>query len=839
VRRWRWLLVALVGAGAAAIAVIATGSSGSGARDLIVTANAARRTLDDKVTLTGTLSRVQQRKVAAAAAAQVSAVHITDGAVVQAGQPILAIDGRDAVAEKGSFPFFRPLDVGDTGEDVRQLNQILASAGDSPGPVGPLYTEQTRFALAQWQAAHGYPGAAPQKPQTVTVSLAQSTGYKVGARGAAAVVIGPSVPLPGPPPSGTTATPASASAAPAAGVAAVYRPGGVHVQLATAVAAAGPSIADPVVPVLTVYALNLVTTKGTPATFVVYASATSTSPITFEVSTAGSAGGGDVLPPTGPFVLQAGATSAQVQVPTRLNGLVEPQKSLTLSLVAGTGYTIGSPGTATTTIMSNDVPKLSLVGGGAINPGSSTTFIVSADQAPVQDTEVDLQVAGDAVASKDYQPIASTLTLPAGQTTVTVTVNSLVDNVIQPDRHVIVSLLPSGSYALGAVKSATITILGPVGAAALPVVTLETGSHQVVKGQPFPITIGLNEPLSASLTVELTYGGTAAAGIDYTAPAGQLVVPPGQTSLVVQVPTISDKRVEADTILFASITPNANYAVGSPGAVATMIVSQNLPELTISANTASVAAGAATSFRITADQPPAKDTSVQFQAVGTAVAGQDFQPLTGTAILRAGQLSVDVVLRTINRNVVFRPTDMIVGNWPIRVGQVSVKAGDLVQPGAPIVSLTDTSFTVTLTASASDRTRLKVGDNVTVKLQGGDAQASGVISQLDDNVSVDDTTKQQVYKGKISVGNLGAADGATVSIDVVLQEKKDVLTVPIAAVKQNGAGQDVVRVIDLLHGGHVTEVPVKTGLSVDSYIEIQSGLRGNEVVIVETSQTKG
>ena len=34
------------------------------------------------------------------------------------------------------------------------------------------------------------------------------------------------------------------------------------------------------------------------------------------------------------------------------------------------------------------------------------------------------------------------------------------------------------------------------------------------------------------------------------------------------------------------------------------------------------------------------------------------------------------------------------------------------------------------------------------------------------------------------------------------------LTVPIAAVKQNGQGQDVVRVIDLDDGGKVTEVPV-------------------------------
>ena len=62
------------------------------------------------------------------------------------------------------------------------------------------------------------------------------------------------------------------------------------------------------------------------------------------------------------------------------------------------------------------------------------------------------------------------------------------------------------------------------------------------------------------------------------------------------------------------------------------------------------------------------------------------------------------------------------------------------------------------------------------------------------------------------------------------------LTVPIAAVKQNGSGDDVVRVIDLAHGGRITEVAVKTGLSEGSYIEIESGLKGNEVVIVEVDQ---
>ena len=839
-RRWVWLVVAALVAVGATVGVIATNNSGSTAHPLIVTANVTRQTLQDKVTLTGTLSRLEQREIDATSASQVSVVHVNDGDVVRAGQPILAVNGRDSVAVEGAFPFFRSLDVGDSGADVQQLNGILTAAGDNPGPISPLYTDQTRFALAQWQAVHGYPGVTPQKPQTVTVSLGQGTGYKVGPQSTAAVVIGPSVPPPIPPPA--PATNASTRTGPVgAVVAADARPGPVQARLDAATT--GPVVNDTVapaaVPVLTLFALDDITTKGSPATFVVYASSAPTSPITFAVSTGGSAGPDDVLAPTGPLVLQAGATSAQVQVPTRLNGLVEPDKTLTLSLDTGTGYTVGSPASASTIIRSQDVPKLTVSGGGPVPPGGTATVVISADQPPTQDTEVDVQVAGDAQPSQDYDPVPSSFVLPAGQTQIEVPVTTLVRNVIQPDRHVVISLLPGAAYAVGAIKSATVTILGPTGNSALPVLSLSSGAQYLQKGQPYAVTVGLNEALSAPLTVQLTYAGSAVAGVDYTVPAGTLTVPPGQTSLVVQVPTIADNRVQPNTILFVSLAPSGAYTVGPANAVATWIVNQNLPQLSITAGGGTVAAGGAASFTITADQPPAKDTSVQFQAVGTAQPGQDYEPLTGTALLHAGQTSVVVVLRTIDRNIVFQPNDMIVGTWPIRVGQVFVKAGAVVQPGAPLFSLTDTGFTVTLTASASDRTRLKVGDTCTVQISGGDAQASGVISELDDNISTDPTTKATIYKGKIQVGDLGAADGAAVTIDVVVQQKPNVLTVPIAAVKQNGAGQDVVRVIDLAHGGHVTEVPVKTGLSVDSYIEIESGLRGNEVVIVETDQTKG
>ncbi len=181
---------------------------------------------------------------------------------------------------------------------------------------------------------------------------------------------------------------------------------------------------------------------------------------------------------------------------------------------------------------------------------------------------------------------------------------------------------------------------------------------------------------------------------------------------------------------------------------------------------------------------------------------------------------------------------MIASTYPTRLGEVLVKEGELAPAGTPLFTLTETNVTVTLDASAADRTKLKVGQIVTVQVQGGDTSAPGVITELDDTPTTDKETKKQTYKGTVQVrGDLGAADGTPVTIKVVVQERLGALTVPIAAVKQNGSGDDVVRVIDLDHGGTVREVKVTTGLSEGSYIEIKSGLDAKQVVVVEVDNS--
>jgi hypothetical protein len=815
----------LVAAGAGIGVAQTGGASSSTNKDLVILANVQRRTLQDTITLNGTLARKELSKVTPVTQGRVSSVYATTGETAKAGDSLFALDGRDAIAEPGTVSFFRALGPGDQGDDVLQLKKILAAAGDKPGPLDTAFTQQTQNALAHWQAQHHYPSATAAGPESLTIALTQGSGYKLGAQAAAGLTISP--------PQGQTAAAVMSGRGPLAELTAL-RP---HITA----------------PTLTIQSVDAVVPEGVAASFLITASAAPGTDTTVNLDNAGTADNNDIVTPPTSVVLPASATSVTVSVPTRLDNVVKPDKTLTMSIISGTGYTLGSPISAQTTITNNNVPTLTLTGGVTVSPGGSATLTVTADQAPLHDTQVSLTFAGDAAPGTDYHTVNPVLTLGAGTTSTSVTINTLVNPVIQPDRHIVVSINAApGSYSIGSPGITVITVSGATGSAALPLLTLRSAVTSLVKGQPFAVTVGLSEALSSSLTIALTYGGTAVQGTDYTPPAGSIVVPAGQTSAQVSIPTITDNSVEADRVLTVSLAPSAAYQVGSPSRVSVTITSSVLPSLSITIGTPTVPQGGTATFTITADQAPVKDTSVSYTVVGTAQPGQDYQPLVGTAVLKAGQTIVTVVLQSLEKDVVFEPTDMIVANWPIRVGQVYVKAGDPVAPGAPILSLTQPTFTVTLQASASDRTKLQLGQHCTVQLVGGENQVSGTISELDADQTLigsgsggsaaggagGGSSQQQVYEGQIQVPDLGAADGAAVTIDVVDQQATNVLTVPIAAVKQNGVGQQVVRVIDVAHGGKVTEVPVSIGLTEGSYVEITKGLQGDEKVIVDVNQNQ-
>ena len=149
------------------------------------------RTLTDEITVRGELRRDELQVINSAVDGKISDVLVEDGDTVQPGDVLFALDGRRAVAVNGDFAFYRRLDVGSEGPDVRQLEMILSEKGYDVGVVDDHYTEETRAGLATWQVDHDYGGATPEVDEVVTVSLSgNAAGYSVGARNTVTVEIG-------------------------------------------------------------------------------------------------------------------------------------------------------------------------------------------------------------------------------------------------------------------------------------------------------------------------------------------------------------------------------------------------------------------------------------------------------------------------------------------------------------------------------------------------------------------------------------------------------------------------------------------------------------------------
>jgi hypothetical protein len=307
-----------------------------------------------------------------------------------------------------------------------------------------------------------------------------------------------------------------------------------------------------------------------------------------------------------------------------------------------------------------------------------------------------------------------------------------------------------------------------------------------------------------------------------------------ETEATVTLTPREDDFVEGDEIVTVKLAKSKDYKIGDPASVTVTIESDNVPELSLTGG-GRVSEGGSISFTIVADQPVTKDTSVNFQVQGSADPGDDFEALPGTVTMPAGSSTVTVTVKTIDDDVVYLPSDMIVAEWPARVGTVEVDEGEFVLQGDVVLTLTEPRFTVKLSVTASDRAKLETGQDVIVDLEAGGQNAlPGVITQLEENATVaEDGT--ETYEGVVEVNEEpNGVDGASASIDVTLSKRENVIAVPVASVLESGGTQEVRIVGD---DGKIARREVQIGLIDDDFVEITKGLKGDELVIVSVESS--
>ncbi|WP_017164743.1 putative Ig domain-containing protein [Xanthomonas phaseoli] len=261
-----------------------------------------------------------------------------------------------------------------------------------------------------------------------------------------------------------------------------------------------------------------------------------------------------------PLVIAAGQTSGTITVNPTPDTTVEPDETVVISLNAGSGYTVGSPNSATGTILNDDLPGLS-INDVSVNEGNAgttnATFTVSLSApAGAGGVSFDLATAdGTATAGVDYAASSLTRTIPAGSSSATFTVLVNGDTLAEPDETFFVNV----SNVTGATVSDGQGLGTIVNDDAQPALSIDDVS--VNEGSSGTTTATFTVSLSAASgqTVTVNYAtadGTATAGSDYVARSGTLSFAPGVTAQGVAVTVNGDTAVE----------PNETFSVGLSGA---------------------------------------------------------------------------------------------------------------------------------------------------------------------------------------------------------------------------------------------------------------------------------
>lgn len=177
---------------------------------------------------------------------------------------------------------------------------------------------------------------------------------------------------------------------------------------------------------------------------------------------------------------------------------------------------------------------------------------------------------------------------------------------------------------------------------------------------------------------------------------------------------------------------------------------------------------------------------------------------------------------------------------------VSAKVGD--SASAAVASIITTQNIVEMSLNEVDVAKVSVGQKATLSFDAiEDLALTGTVAQVDNVGAVSQGVVSYTVKITLDKQDARIKSGMTVNADIQIATRVDTLTVPSSAVKTSG-GASYVLVFDppLAEtsgiGGVVSEtapvqMPVTVGISDDTNVEILSGLKAGQQIVVRTTTT--
>ena len=536
-------------------------------------------------------------------------------------------------------------------------------------------------------------------------------------------------------------------------------------------------------------------TGPTNATFTVSLSAPSSQTVTVNYSTAdGTAlAGVDYVANSGTLTFTPGQTTSKT-VTVVVNGdlLDEPNETFLVNLSNLANATLADAQGIGTTLDDDNPPVLS-IGDMTLQEGNSGTadavFTATLSAPSGQTVTANYSTAdGTALAGLDYAATSGTLSFAPGETAKILSVAVSGDLLNEPNETFFVNLSNSTNATLARSQGrGTIQDDDPVPVLRIDDLTLTEGNTGTTAAT---FTLTLSSPSGQPLGVDFaTMDGTATAGTDYAATSGTLTFDPGETSKAVSVQVNGDLLDEPDEAFFLNLAlSSGTAAIADAQGLGAIRDDDAAPEIRID-DVALAETDAGTSsalFTATLSAPSGQTVSVDFATVaGTALAGSDYTPLTGTLTFSPGTTTQTLAV-AVNGDLTFEVDETFsvqLAN-PANATLADAQGQGLIQNDdqeptalAPITGTWDVTF------GQSDQVRSEVFSGGDLRLNGGSKSQPGL---LEGSVEAVGDVRIEAYNhltGDVTAGGQvklpAKKQAGTVQLDGVLSEQAAVAPVTL------------------------------------------------------------
>ena len=299
-------------------------------------------------------------------------------------------------------------------------------------------------------------------------------------------------------------------------------------------------------------------------------SAVSNQNVTVDYAITGTATGSgeDFTLGAGKLTINAGETSGTITIASIIDDpFDEPDETIIITLSNPVNATLGNDNAHTFTIIDNDTTPIINFSAPTSNGDESITsaaLTLDLSVAPTQNVTLDFAVTGTATGSgTDYTLADGTLTISAGETTGTITITDIIDDLLDEENETVIVTLSNPSNAtLGADNVHTYTINDND---TLPNIDFNISSSESDEPSPsISITVDLSAVSGKEVSVDYELTGTATgSGVDYNLDNGTLIIVAGENTGIITIPgIIDDDLAEEDETIIVTLSNPTNATLG-------------------------------------------------------------------------------------------------------------------------------------------------------------------------------------------------------------------------------------------------------------------------------------